>query len=133
MTGDNLLVLQIFGIVDGMAGHIMAPFEPLVNFSGDDSDLCWTLAAIMHQALHNSDPFISSRVVIFRALLLLEANVHLLIRVSRRLHQAAVVHKFLHEHVNFMIDLCGFQCGILSCGPPLDFSEFEVRMELERL
>ena len=34
------------------------------------------------------------------------------------------MHKFLHESVNFIIDLCGLQHGIFSGGPQLNFSEF---------
>ena len=46
---DNLIVLQVFGIVDGMAFLIMGTveFEPLVTFSCDDPNLCFTLAAII--------------------------------------------------------------------------------------
>ena len=42
-----------------------ANFEPLVIFAGDNSDLCLTLTAMMKRALVNSDPLLSSRVVIF--------------------------------------------------------------------
>ena len=117
-----------------MACLIMGSVEfeqpELVTFSGDDPNLCLTLAAITHQALENVDPFISSRVEIFGALLLPEAEVRLLMQVSRRLHQAAVLHEFLHESVNFMTDLRGLQYGIFSGGPPLDFSVLEERMIL---
>ena len=120
-----------------MTGLIMGTveFEPLVMFSCDDSDLCLTLAAITHRALRNSIPFVSSRIVIFRTLLLPEANisVKLLQVMPWILHQAALLHKILHESVNFMIDLCWLQHGIFSVGPPLDFNVFEVRTVLARL
>ncbi len=63
-------------------------------------------AAIIYQVLHNSDPFLSSQVAIFGALLLPEANVGetLKLLMSQSFHQAALLHKFLHESVNFMID-----------------------------
>ena len=108
-------------------------FEPLVTFSCDDPNLCLTLAVIIHQALENMDHFISSRVEIFSALLLPEDNVRLLLLVSLRLHQAAVLHKFLHESVHFMIDLYGLQFGIFSSGLPPDFTVFEERTVLALL
>ena len=42
------------------------------------------------------------------------------------LHQAALLHKFLAESVNFMIDLHGLQYEICSGGTLLDSHEFEV-------
>ena len=59
-----------------MAGRIMGTveLEPLVTLSGDDPNLCWTSAAIIHRTLKNQDPFISSRVVIFGALLFQRAR-----------------------------------------------------------
>ena len=39
---------------------VAVEFEPLVIFSGADSDLCFTFAAIMHWALVNTDPFVSA-------------------------------------------------------------------------
>jgi hypothetical protein len=83
--------------------------EPLVNFSNDDSDLRFTFAAITHQTLHNLDPSFDLRVVIFGALLLPEANVDRKLLMSWSLHQVALMHKFLHESVHFMIDLCLLQ------------------------
>ena len=50
--------------------------------------------------------------------------------VSWSLHQAALLHNFFHESVNFITDLRGLQHGIFSGGPPLDFSMFEVRTVL---
>ena len=41
---------------------------------------------------------------------------------------SSVLHKFLHEHVNFTLDFCGLQYGIFAGDLPLDFSVFEVRM-----
>ena len=57
-------------------------FEPLVIFSGDDPDLCLTLAAMIQRALHNSDPLKLSRVVIFRTVLLPEGNISVKLLVS---------------------------------------------------
>ena len=108
-------------------------FEQLVIFSYDDSDLCFTFAAITQQALHNSYPFFSSRVVIFHAMLLPEANVSWKLLMSRSLHQAALLHKFLHESVNVMIDFRQLLYGISAGGPPLDFSVIELRMVLAPL
>ena len=67
MNGNNLIMFQIFGMVDGMTGLIMGTieFESLVIFAGDNSELCLTLAAMIQQALESSDPLILSRVVIF--------------------------------------------------------------------
>ena len=36
-----------------------------------------------------------------------EGNISRILAVVRSLHQAALLHKFLHEIVNFMIDLPG--------------------------
>jgi hypothetical protein len=108
-------------------------FEPLVIWSGDDSDLHFTFAVISQWTLHNSDPFASSRVVILGAMQLPEANVGLKLLMSQSLHQAALLHQFLHERVNFVIDLCGFQYGIRGCFPPHDLSVLEVRMVLSLL
>ena len=108
-------------------------FEPLVIFSSYDSDLCWTLAVIFQRALQRSDPLFSSRVVILCAILLPEGNISWTLAVARSLHQAALRHKFLHESVNFMNDLCGLQHGIFSSGPPLAFSVFVVSTALALL
>ncbi len=85
--------------------------ELLIIFSSDDFDLRFTFAAITHQALYKSDPFVDSRVVIFGTLLIPEANVSQKLYMSRSLHQAALLHKFLHESGYFkvMIDFCGLQ------------------------
>ena len=74
MNGNTFIILQFFGMDGGMAGIIMQTeeFEPVVNLSCDDSDLRFAFAAIFHQARHNSDPLISSRVVIFFVMLLPE-------------------------------------------------------------
>ena len=92
------------------------------NFSSDDSGLRFTFAAITHRTLQNSDPFVSLRVVIFGAMLLSEANVGQKLHMSRSLHQAALLHKFLLESVKFMIDLHGLQYEICAGGPPLNLS-----------
>ncbi len=84
-------------------------FEQLVIFSGDDSDLHFTFSEIIDWTLQNSDSFAISQVVIFCVMLFPEANVGVKLLMSRCLHQAALLHKFLHERVNFMIDLCGLQ------------------------
>ncbi len=75
------------------------------NLSGDDFHLRFIFAATTHQALHNLDAFVSSLVV--GAMLLPETNVGRKFLMSRSIHQAALLHKFLHESVNFMIDLYG--------------------------
>ena len=111
-----------------MACLIMGSVEfeqpELVTFSGDDPNLCLTLAAIMHRAHEHMNHFVSSRVVIFGASLLPEDNVSHLFQVCRRLHQAAVLHKFLHKHVNFTLDFFWLQFGIFSGGPPSYFTVF---------
>jgi hypothetical protein len=56
----------------------------------------------------------------FLPLQLPEANVGVKVLVSRSLHQAALLHKFLHERVNFIIDLCWLQYGIGAGFPPHD-------------
>ena len=66
-------------------------------------------------------------------MLLPEANVSRILVMAQSLHQAAQLHKFLHESVNFMIDLRGLQHGIFPGGPPLDFSVFEVSTALALL
>ena len=76
-------------------------FEQRVIFSGDDSDMRITFAAITQQALHNSYPFFSSRVVIFCAMLLSEGNISRVLAVAMSLHQTALLHRFLHESGNF--------------------------------
>ena len=58
---------------------------------------------------------------------------HVKLLMSRSLHQAALLHKFLHERVNFMIDLFGLQFGIRAGLPPLDFSVLAERMVLSLL
>ncbi len=108
-------------------------FEPLVIFSCDDSDLCFTFAAIIHRALENSDPFVSMRVEIFLPLLLPKAHIGVKLLVPRSLHQEALLHKFLHESVNFMIDLCGLEQGIRAGVPLQDFSVLEEWMVLSLL
>ena len=90
-----------------------------------------TFAAIAHWTLVNSDTFLFQRIVIFGVLQLPEANIGLL--VSRSIKQAAPLHKFLHERVNFMIDLFGLQYGIRAGLPPLDFSVLAERMVLSLL
>ncbi len=79
------------------------------------------------------DLFVSARVVIFSALQFPEANIGDILHLSRSLHQAALLHKFLHERVNFMIDLFGLQYRIRVDLPPFDFSVLEERMVLSLL
>ena len=53
VNGNNLIILQFFGMICGMAVLIVGAeeFEPLVIFPGNYSDLRTTLAAIFHQAM----------------------------------------------------------------------------------
>ena len=44
--------------------------------------------------------------------------------MARSRHQAALLHKCLHESVDSMIDLQELQYGIFCCGPLPDNSEF---------
>ncbi len=46
IDGINLIVLQFFGMIGGVTVLVVVAveFEPLVIFSGADSDLCFTLA-----------------------------------------------------------------------------------------
>ncbi len=53
--------------------------------------------------------------------------------LSKSLHQAAPLHKFLHERVNFMINFFILQFGFSSGFPPLDFSVLAERMVLSLL
>ncbi len=108
-------------------------FELLVVFSSEDSAQCITFAEIRHWTLVHSDPSVSARVVIFGALQFPEANIGFKLLVSRSLDQAALLHKFLHERVNFMINLFGLQFGIRAGLPPLDFSVLAERMVLSLL
>ncbi len=78
---------------------------------------------VTHRALHNSDPFFSSQVVVFGSLLLPEATNSIKLLMSRSLHQAALLDKSLHISVNFMIDLCGLNNGIRSSFPLHDLSQ----------
>ncbi len=110
-----------------------AEFEPLVNFSGEDFAQRITFSAIMHWTLVHSDPFVSARVVLFSTLQFPEANISVILLVSRSLHQAALLHKFLHERANFIIDFFGLQFGISSGLPPLDFNVLAQRMVLSLL
>ena len=71
--------------------------------------------------------------MIFLPLQLPEADVGVKLLVSRRLQQAARLHKFLHERVNFMINLFILQFGISSGLPPLDFSVLAERTVLSLL
>ncbi len=100
------LYFNFFGGVVGVTVLVMGAeeFEPLVIFSSEDSVQRVAFAAIMHWTLVHSDPFVSARVVIFSALQSSEANIGIKLLVSRSLHQAAPLHKFLHERVNFMIN-----------------------------
>ena len=118
-----------------MAVFIMGTVESesLVIFAGDNSDLCLTPTAMMKRALVSSDPLIRSRVVIFGTVQLPKGDIGVKRLVSRSLHQAAVLHKFLHEHVLFTLNFCGIQNGIFSGGPPLDFSVYKVRMVIPLL
>ena len=103
-------------------------FEPLVIFSGDDSDLRFAFAAKFYRARlprHNSDPLVRSRVVVFFVMLLAEANISAKLVTARNLNQSALLHKYLHESVNFMIDVRGLQHRIFFGGPLLDFSILE--------
>ena len=47
--------------------------------------------------------------------------------VCRRLHQAAVLHIFLHGHVNFTVDFSRLQYRLWSGGPSSDFTIFAER------
>ena len=55
VNGNNLIVLQCFGMVNSMAFLIMGTveFKLLLTFTCDDPNLCWTFAAIIHRALEN--------------------------------------------------------------------------------
>ena len=88
---------------------------------------------MIQRALVSSDPLVLSRVVIFCTVQLPKGDIGVKRLVARSLHQAAVLHKFLHEHVNFTLDFYGLQYGIFSGGPPLDFSVYEVRIVLALL
>ncbi len=105
----------------------------LVIFSGDDSDLHLTFATIKQLTLVDSDPFLNLRVVIFLQLQLPEAKIGVKLLVSTSLHRAVLLHIFLHESVNFMIDECGLQLGIGAGFAPHDLSVLEVRMVLLHL
>ncbi len=61
-------------------------------------------------------------------MLIPEAAVSRILAMVRNLHQAAPMHKLLHESVDFMTDLRGLQYAICTGGPSLDFSEFEVTL-----
>ena len=77
--------------------------------------------------------FVSSRVVIFGAVLLPEGLIRRQLIVCRRLHQAAVLHILLHEHVNFAVDFSRLQCRIWSGGPSSNFTIFAERSVLALL
>ena len=77
--------------------------------------------------------FVSSRVVIFDAVLLPEGLIRRQLFVCRRLHQAAVLHKFLHVHVNFTVDFSLLQYRLWSGGPSSDFTIFAERSVLALL
>ena len=69
--------------------------------------------------------FVSSRVVIFDAVLLPEGLIRRQLFVCRRLHQAAVLHIFLHVLVNFTVDFSLLQSS--------DFTIFAERSVLALL
>ncbi len=108
-------------------------FEQLVIFSCEGSAQRIAFAAIMHWTLEHSDPFVSARVVIFGALQFPEADIGFKLLVSRSLHQAALLHKFRHERVNFIIYFFILQFGFNSGLSPLDFSVLAERMVLSLL
>ena len=91
------------------------------------------IAMIVQKTSKQMDPFISSRIGILGAILLPQGKVCLILTLARSLHQATLLHKFLHESVNFMIEFRRLLYGICAGGPPLDFSVNKVKMVLARL
>ena len=86
-------------------------FEPLVTFSSHDPYLCLTFTAMIYRTHEHMNPFICSRIPIWVALLLPEGYVRLiLLRIlCWSNHQAAVLHEFLHEHPDLMLNFCWLQ------------------------
>ena len=77
--------------------------------------------------------FVSSRVVIFDAVLLPKGLIRRQLFVYRRLHQAAGLHILLHEHVYFTVNFSRLQYRLWSGGPSSDFTIFAERSVLALL
>ena len=88
---------------------------------------------ITQLARDTSDPLGISRLEIFRTLLHLAANILVKLVMARSPGKAALLHNFLHESVDFMIDLCRLQYGICAGGSLHDFSVIKVRTVLALL
>ena len=97
MDENNLIMLQFFGFLVGLAALVMrtAEFEPLVIRFGDQFHLRMAIASIVHGTSERQDPFAGSLVLIFFGVLLPEMNVSLLGFVSGSFLQAARIYFFI--------------------------------------
>ena len=122
MDENNLIMLQLFGFLVGVAVLVMrtAEFVLLVIRSGDQFHLRMAIASIVHGTSERPVPFAGSLALIFFGVLLPEMNVSLLGFVSGSFLQAARMHKFLHLGVDFMINFGILQQVMRSGGPLLD-------------
>ena len=128
MDYNNLVVLQFFGLVLGVAVLIMCTveFEPDEIVAGDVFHLRLTTTAVAERTSKRPRPIAGPVVAIRFRILLPEMNIRLLWFVTGGLLQAARMHKFLHLGVNFMLNFCVLQYSFGSCNPLLDKSVFLV-------
>ncbi len=128
-------MFQSFEMICGMTVLIAGTekFYPLVIFKGDHHHLQPRYPASISY-LGSIRPFSSCNILCDAAMQLHpEANVRRKLAMDQNLLQAALLHKFLNESVNFMIDLCGLLNGICASRPSRDFGVFEVKLPLRFL
>ncbi len=128
MDYNNLVVLQFFGLVLGVAVLIIctAEFEPDEIVAGDVFHLRLTSTAVAERTSKRPRPIAGPVVAIRFRILLPEMNIRLLWFVTGSLLQAARMHKFLHLGVNFMLNFSVLQYSFGSGNPLLDKSVFLV-------